>query len=117
MTGFGCGVSVAFQAETHTVCPMFAATGWYCPACGATRACQAIASGDLHRALIDNLALVLGLLILCLRTGAVLVGRPQLAARVDRAAGAVSIPSWAVLILAWTVVRNLPLASGILRPA
>lgn len=38
-------------------CPLHAATGWWCPACGATRGMRALLDGDVAAALGHNLLL------------------------------------------------------------
>lgn len=95
-------------------CPFLAATGWWCPGCGGLRCVHALAHGDFTGALHDNAAAVLlfGVLaLLWLRwawaalTGAGPRPRPPLGAR-----------RWVLvllLLLVFTVVRNLPVGAGL----
>ncbi|MFJ2861765.1 DUF2752 domain-containing protein [Kitasatospora sp. NPDC087314] len=95
-------------------CPFLAATGWWCPGCGGLRCVHALTHGDLTGALHDNAAAVLLFAVLALfwlRWGwAALLGggprpRPALGAR-----------RWvliALLVLVFTVVRNLPVGAGL----
>ena len=114
--GVGIAATVVVQRHSGAVCPMLAATGWYCPACGATRGVLALAHGEVRTALVDNVVLVVGLLVLAVRTAAVLTGREKVADRIDDAIGDASVALWAIALVSWTVVRNLPVFAGILRP-
>jgi Protein of unknown function (DUF2752) len=42
----------------YPVCPLYALTGVYCPACGGLRTAHAMAHGDLARALGENVLVV-----------------------------------------------------------
>lgn len=88
-------------------CPLHALTGWLCPGCGSTRALHALLHGDLARALAMNPLLLLALALL-----------PLLATRSDRwrrplarglHAALVDARAWAVLVIGYAVLRNLPL--------
>ena len=92
----------------YPVCPFLALTGWWCPGCGGLRAVHALTRADLGTALHDNVLVV----ALCGFTASfwalwalrALRGRPRPALRVGR-------PWWvaaAVLVLAFTLLRNLP---------
>jgi Protein of unknown function (DUF2752) len=97
--------------HTHQVflpCPFRLITGWYCPFCGGLRMVHDLAHGQLVAALHDD-ALALPLLLIAVAAWLNLVvgrwrGRPVV--RVRR-------PGWlwpavAVVLIAWTVLRNLP---------
>ena len=97
--------------HTHQVflpCPFRFITGWYCPFCGGLRMVHDLAHGQLAAALHDD-ALALPLLLIVVAAWLNLVagrwrGRPVV--RVRR-------PGWlwpavAVILIAWTVLRNLP---------
>lgn len=106
--------------HTHQVflpCPFRLLTGLYCPFCGGLRMVHDLLHGDLTRALHDNaLALPivafaalawLNVAIGCWR------GRPAVRARHP----AWMWPAVIAVLVAWTVVRNLPLAPfTVLRP-
>ncbi|MFG3049829.1 DUF2752 domain-containing protein [Kitasatospora sp. NPDC048239] len=97
-------------------CPFLAATGWWCPGCGGLRCVHALAHGDLSGALHDNASAVLlfaVLAVLWLRwLWAVSVGGP--APRI--APGARRWALIALLVLVFTVVRNLPVGAGLAPP-
>jgi Protein of unknown function (DUF2752) len=97
--------------HTHQVflpCPFRLITGWYCPFCGGLRMVHDLAHGQLLAALHDD-ALALPLLLIAVAAWLNLVvgrwrGRPVV--RVRR-------PGWlwpavAAVLIAWTVLRNLP---------
>jgi Protein of unknown function (DUF2752) len=98
----------------YPVCPTYALTGFYCPGCGGLRAVHALAHGDVGLALHRNLLLVVALPFL---------GWAYLAWIRRRALGRPPrwmLPAalwWAapVVLVAFTVVRNLP-AFGVLAP-
>lgn len=106
--------------HTHQVflpCPFRLITGWYCPFCGGLRMVHDLARGQLVAALHDD-ALALPLLLIAVAAWLNLVvgrwrGRPVV--RVRR-------PGWlwpavAVVLIAWTVLRNLPFGPfSALRP-
>ena len=90
------------------VCPVYALTGYYCPGCGAGRACYALLHGQLYRAFRLNplLVIVLPWLVLYyLICGIqwVVKGRESLSKH---------IPEWIplavlVILLIYGVVRNI----------
>ncbi|UQA98039.1 DUF2752 domain-containing protein [Streptomyces halobius] len=92
----------------YPVCPLLHLTGIYCPACGGLRSAHAIAHGDLGAALGANALAVAGYAAFAL-FWLVWLGR---AARGLRTAGPQprTVHWWTVagLLLAFTVVRNLP---------
>jgi hypothetical protein len=98
-------------------CPFRLITGWYCPFCGGLRMVHDLAHGQLVAALHDD-ALALPVLLIAVAAWLNLVigrwrGRPVV--RVRR-------PGWlwpavAVVLIAWTVLRNLPFGPfSALRP-
>lgn len=119
LTAAGAGVAVladvAFDpAQRHVpLCPFHAATGWWCPLCGGLRAVDALAHLQVPAAVHDNLLVVAALPLVLLwwldglaRAGS---GRARRAWPTRITIGAVG------LAVAFTVLRNLPMAAG-LRP-
>lgn len=100
----------------YPTCPFLAATGWWCPGCGGLRCVHALAHGDLSGALHDNAAAVLLFAVLALLwvrwVWAALTGGP--APRV--ALGARRWALVALLVLVFTVVRNLSVGVGLAPP-
>jgi hypothetical protein len=101
-------------AHRHVpLCPFHAGTGWYCPLCGGLRSADALAHLQLGTAVRDNVVLVAAVPLLalwwldCVRRGR--TGRPA------RGFGRVGVAVLVVLAVAFTVVRNLPMAAA-LRP-
>ncbi|MGW2614562.1 DUF2752 domain-containing protein [Streptomyces sp. NPDC001500] len=98
----------------YPVCPLLRVTGLYCPGCGGLRSAHAFVHGDLATALHDNamaVAAYLGFAVLwtvwAVRAAR---GRP---ARVELTTG--RLWTLGALLLAFTVVRNLPFG-GLLHP-
>lgn len=98
----------------YPVCPLWRFTGLYCPGCGGLRSAHAFAHGDLVTALADNALAVAGFIGFAVlwTVWAVRVarGRPV---RVDL--GPVRLWTLGVVVLVFTVVRNLPFG-GWLHP-
>ncbi|MFE6865227.1 DUF2752 domain-containing protein [Kitasatospora sp. NPDC057692] len=97
-------------------CPFLAATGWWCPGCGGLRCVHALTHGDLSGALHDNavavlLFAVLGVLwVRWLWAALRALPGPRLVLGARR---------WALvglLVLVFTVVRNLPIGAGLAPP-
>ncbi len=92
----------------YPVCPFLALTGWWCPGCGGLRAVHALTRGELGTALHDNVLVVAlcGLTVSFWTLWALRAvrGRPRPALRVGRP----WLLAAAVLVLAFTLVRNLP---------
>ncbi|MFE0194013.1 DUF2752 domain-containing protein [Streptomyces sp. NPDC059008] len=97
----------------YPVCPLLHLTGVYCPACGGLRSAHALAHGDPAAALGANALAVAGFAA-CAVFWAIWLGR---AARGRRTPGPRprAVHWWALggLLLAFTVVRNLPFGSGL----
>lgn len=97
----------------YPVCPLFRLTGVLCPGCGGLRSAHAFARGDLVTALGDNAAAVAGYLVFAAFTALWLV-RAFRGGPVPRI---VLAPVWwwalGTVLLAFTVVRNLPIGSAL----
>ncbi|MFF3905317.1 DUF2752 domain-containing protein [Streptomyces sp. NPDC001848] len=98
----------------YPVCPLLRYTGLYCPGCGGLRSAHALVHGDVLAALQDNALAVTGWLVLAVVwtvwTVRAVRGR---ALRIDLTP--VHLWSLGALVLAFTVVRNLPFG-GWLHP-
>ncbi|WP_211841731.1 DUF2752 domain-containing protein [Rudaeicoccus suwonensis] len=95
---------------------MYAATGLYCPACGATRSVYALLRGDFTAALVYNAALIASIFLIGTRALLMLCGYDRSVRKIDQLVGSWSIQSWAAIAVCWTIVRNLSIMHGILRP-
>lgn len=95
------------EAGHYPVCPLLRFTGVYCPGCGGLRSAHAFVHGDLPTALQANAPAVLGYLgfavLWTVWVIRVVRGRPL---RLDL--GPVHLWTLGALLLAFTVVRNLP---------
>ncbi len=82
-------------------CPFKLLTGWNCPACGGLRMTHDLLHGDIGAAIVDNAFLLIGLPMLLAwilvrwRAGRPIMTMPAIAVI-------------AVLVISWTVVRNMP---------
>lgn len=98
----------------YPVCPMLRYTGVYCPGCGGLRSAYAVVHGDLLTALHANALAVAGYLVLAVVWTLWAVraarGRP-----LSIELGPVRMWSVGVLLVVFTVVRNLPFG-GWLHP-
>jgi hypothetical protein len=110
------GLYLVNPNSTHVpLCPLHAATGLWCPVCGATRASYALLHGQWTAALHDNLLFVLLLPLLVAgwwRRG----GRDP---ATDRAALPPRPVFISIVLLAalFGVLRNLPVGSWLAPPA
>jgi hypothetical protein len=97
------------QPGHYPTCPFRALTGFACPGCGSLRALHDLAFGDLATALTHNAMLVGVLPIAMVAWVRVVTGRAR-----DRSAP--RWLGWAILgaLAVWTVLRNLPVARGVL---
>jgi hypothetical protein len=94
-------------------CPFRAATGWWCPGCGLTRATHHLLQGDIVTAVRYN-ALVP--VVLALVAGTWLVWMLQASGRPVAWRGRAPQAAWVVavvLALAFAIVRNLPGTRGL----
>ncbi|MGR6969849.1 DUF2752 domain-containing protein [Streptomyces cynarae] len=98
----------------YPVCPLLRYTGVYCPGCGGLRSAHAFVHGDVLTALHDNALAVTGFLVFAVVwvAWAVRAVRGR-ALRIDLTP--VQLWSLGALVLAFTVVRNLPFG-GWLHP-
>ncbi|PZH00635.1 hypothetical protein C1I97_23070 [Streptomyces sp. NTH33] len=98
----------------YPVCPLLRYAGVYCPGCGGLRSAHALVHGDVPAALQNNALAVTGFLAFAVLWTLWAVraarGRPS---RI--APGPVHLWSLGVLLVAFTVVRNLPFG-GWLHP-
>lgn len=100
----------------YPVCPVLQSTGWWCPGCGGLRCVYALAHGDLDVAGHDNLLVMVlagAAAVLWLRWAwaALTAGPPP---RVS-----VNLPQtvlFAVVLVVFTVLRNLPAGAGLAPP-
>lgn len=117
------GVAAAFayvgavdpnQPGHYPACPLLQATGIYCPGCGGLRSAHAIAHGDLTAALGANALAVVGYVLFAalwtLWAVRAARGRP-----LGLGLGRAHLWALGAVVLAFTVVRNLPFA-GFLHP-
>lgn len=106
------GLLLVNPNTTHIpLCPLHAMTGLWCPLCGSTRAGYALMHAHPGVALHDNALFVLGLPVLALFWSSWAGYRGPI--RIPRRLG------WAlaVLVLAFSVLRNLPAGSWLAPPA
>ncbi|MFD4034343.1 DUF2752 domain-containing protein [Streptomyces sp. NPDC058637] len=96
----------------YPVCPLLRFTGVFCPGCGGLRSAHAFAHGDLVAALGANALAVVGYLafaaVWLLWTVRASRGQPL---RIGL--GPVGLWGLGALLLAFSVVRNLPFGSGL----
>lgn len=97
-------------------CPVFAATGLLCPGCGSMRALHDVSSGDVVSAFSANVlvfaaavAFVVSVLVWVRRRGTH-PGVPLW--RVGPVGGVGAAPVWLVVVVVFTVVRNLPFGAA-----
>lgn len=108
------GVAILWRVDPNQAgsglpgCPFHALTGLYCPGCGATRALHALVHGDVMHALAMNpmFTLTLPLLVLLLLNATTRLP-PSLALAAQRISDA---RFWAVAVIGFAVLRNLPWA-------
>ncbi|GHH16793.1 hypothetical protein Srubr_15880 [Streptomyces rubradiris] len=102
------------ESGHYPACPLYLLTGLYCPGCGGLRSAHAFVHGDLLAALHANapaVAAYLGFAVLwTVWTARAARGRP-----LRLGLGPVQLWTVVALLLAFTVLRNLPFG-GWLRP-
>ncbi|MGE7433282.1 DUF2752 domain-containing protein [Kitasatospora sp. NPDC001175] len=101
----------------YPTCPVLRATGWWCPGCGGLRCVHALTRGDLTTAGHDNL-----LVLLLAGVAAVFWLRWLWAALTGGPAPGFAIGGRGVVLLTlvlvvFTVLRNLPMGAGLAPPA
>lgn len=118
--GAAAAVVVAFDPVHHDVplCPLHAVTGIWCPFCGGLRAVWLLAHLQVGAAASSNLVLFAAAPYVAWRWWRVVTQHPPAALRwrgrvVPQAAISVAV---IVLLVAYTVLRNLP-AGAFLAPA
>jgi len=101
-------------AGSYGVCPLYALTGLWCPACGGLRATHDLAHGDLAGTWSMNPLWVLAVPVVIALWGRLVVRRAQ--GRAVRAAP--SWLAWATLavVLLFGVLRNVPALAPWLAP-
>ncbi|WP_072802994.1 DUF2752 domain-containing protein [Rhodococcoides yunnanense] len=97
------------RTSTYLPCPIHAATGLWCPGCGATRAFGDLIRGDVASAISANLlAVVLAI------AGIGVWGmwmRARMTGTTVRRPPAILIGSAVVVVCAFTILRNVPAGS------
>ncbi|MFF3952487.1 DUF2752 domain-containing protein [Streptomyces sp. NPDC001890] len=100
------------QPGHYPVCPLLRFTGLYCPGCGGLRSAHAVAHGDIAAALGSNALAVAGYALFAVLWALWAVrawrGRPMSIA-------AKPVVWWGIgaVLLAFSVVRNLPFGSAL----
>ncbi|MEV6207767.1 DUF2752 domain-containing protein [Kitasatospora sp. NPDC051914] len=100
----------------YPTCPVLQATGWWCPGCGGLRCVHALTHGDLNAAGHDNL------LVMVLAVAAAVFWLRWLWAALTGGTPprfAVTLPQTvvlAVLLVVFTVLRNLSAGAGLAPP-
>ncbi|MEY9943289.1 hypothetical protein ABH937_000344 [Kitasatospora sp. GAS1066B] len=100
----------------YPTCPFLQATGWWCPGCGGLRCVHALSRGELTTACHDNLLAValfavLGVFWVRWLWSALTGGRPP---HLVLTRGRLVV--LLLVLLAFTVVRNLPGGAGLAPP-
>lgn len=121
LLGVGLAVAavVALDPDRRDIplCPFHAMTGLLCPLCGSLRAVNHLAHGDLVAALHSNVVFVLGLplgLALWLAGERMTSWLPT--TRPGTRSRTVATCAAGTSLVAFTIVRNLPIGAGLLRP-
>lgn len=113
--GAGALALVVRDPHRHTwvLCPFKALTGWDCPACGGLRAVNDLGTGRIVDAAHSNLLFVASLPLLAITwllwTGRAWSGRPT---RIAPGTTRWVLASYAVVAVAFTVLRNTPWGSS-----
>jgi hypothetical protein len=97
----------------YPLCPWKAITGTDCPFCGGMRCVAALAHGDIAAAVDYNLLVAAAVpLLLLIGVAAVVLG-PRAQPLVDRLFAPRTVLVVSCLVLAWFVLRLLPVAPGL----
>jgi len=107
LTLLGAAVLWVFQPESLWPCVFHAITGLHCPGCGLTRMLHALVHGDVARAWSMNPLAMIALPLLAAMLAQWGLARPMLPAWFDRYAHDGRV--WIVALLAFGVLRNLPM--------
>jgi Protein of unknown function (DUF2752) len=97
------GIVDPARPRTYPLCPVRALTGLACPGCGSLRALHDLAHGDVWAALDHHALLVVVLATTAVFAARVLAGRPRIRP------GPSAVPLTVVLLVVWTVARNVPI--------
>ncbi|MET8474644.1 DUF2752 domain-containing protein [Streptomyces sp. NPDC006422] len=117
------GVALAFayvgtvdpnEPGHYPACPFLQLTGAFCPGCGGLRSAHAIVHGDLAGALGANALAVVGYALFAV-VWTVWAARAARGRAVSLALGRAQLWAVGAVVLAFTVVRNLPFG-GFLAP-
>lgn len=98
------------QSGTWGFCPLYAATGIYCPGCGGLRAVNDMTDGHLGAALSSNVLVAVGVPIATVWLAVWFVARWRGTAVPTLPKQARSVLAWAgaLLALVFTIARNTP---------
>ena len=106
------GAAVLWQVDPHQAgnplppCPSLWLTGLFCPGCGTTRALHALLHGDLKLAMAMNPLMVLSLAPVAMLLAQWLRLLPPSLEPLAMVLGNARV--WAVLLIGYGVLRNLP---------
>ena len=106
--GVICLYSLGFGRGIPLVCPIYECTGYYCPGCGAGRACYSILHGRLYQAFRYNPLMVLllpwiGLYYLICMTQWLVRGKETLSGKVSWKIPAVILG----IVFLYGIIRNI----------
>lgn len=111
--GFGYVAAVdPGQPGHYPACPLLYYTGVYCPGCGGLRGAHALAHGDLGTAIGCNAAAVAGYAVFAV-VWTLWFTRALRGRRFDPALPPSALYALCGLLLAFTVVRNLPFGAAL----
>lgn len=96
----------------YPVCPLLRFTGVFCPGCGGLRSAHAFAHGDLVAALGANALAVVGYVVFA-AVWLLWMVRASRGQPLRIGLGPVGLWGLGALLLAFSVVRNLPFGSGL----
>jgi len=111
LLGTAAAITLYFVPPTasrmYPLCPLYAATGWHCPGCGATRCLHALMHGRVAEAASFNILFLLLLPVIVL-----LVGRALYASLAGVSLQSRPMPTWlllvfTILLVAYGIARNV----------